>query len=200
MNKLSKKMSVADFDANYYYAEELKIFARSIGIQVGNFRKNELEELIKEYLITGKVPSKKPTLPRNAGESRDVLSPRARVKNYVGDRQTKDFLLQLVRNKKPDIKDKSGQWYWLNDWRRSMQEREEAFTYAKLANKLFELMNTDGRLPQIPSARYNNFLSDYLANESAHGKTRADAMKAWKRIRKEKGQKTYVAFKKLKNQ
>jgi hypothetical protein len=32
-------MSVDDFESSYFYAQELKIFAKEIGITVGNFRK-----------------------------------------------------------------------------------------------------------------------------------------------------------------
>lgn len=66
-------MSVEEFGNGYFYAADLKIFARSFGLAVGNFRKFELEELIRGFLRTGKVPDRKPVLPRKAGEACDVL-------------------------------------------------------------------------------------------------------------------------------
>lgn len=199
MKKLSKSMSVSEFESNYYYAKELKAFAASIGIKVGNWRKHEIEELIKDYLVTKKVPTQSPTLPRKAGEMRDTLGARVQVKNYVGDKKTKEFLLQEVYRESPKIKSKSGQWYWLNDWRRTMQESQQSFTYGDLANRLRELMSTEGRLPQIPSARMNNFISDFLEAESENGLTRADAMQAWSEIREMPGPKTYAAYRKMKS-
>ena len=50
--KLHLGMTVEAFDGGYFYATELKMFARKIGISVGNFRKNELEDLIREHLKT----------------------------------------------------------------------------------------------------------------------------------------------------
>jgi hypothetical protein len=37
--ELTRSMSVDDFESSYFYAQELKIFAKEIGITVGNFRK-----------------------------------------------------------------------------------------------------------------------------------------------------------------
>jgi len=54
--KLSKTMSVKDFDNGYWYLTEIKAFAKDIKIAgVSNLRKDELEELIKHYLRTGEV-------------------------------------------------------------------------------------------------------------------------------------------------
>lgn len=125
-------MSVAEFDAGYHYAVEVKSFARSLGIAVGNFRKHEVEELIRKYLSTGRIPTRKPVLPRTSSGPRDTLNPDAIVSNYVDDRMTKDFLRRVVHMEDPGLRDKSGQWYWLNDWRREQQETGARFTYRDL--------------------------------------------------------------------
>jgi hypothetical protein len=193
--KLRPGMSVAEFDSAYYYAEELKAFARDIGVAIGNFRKNELEDLIRGYLATGRAPSRKPVLPRKSGAPRDALSPETIVVNYVGDRQTKDFLLGLARARDADVRDKSGQWYWLNDWRRQQQDASRRFTYQDLAERLLQLMRTTGRLPQIPSARMNNFLSDFRADPANAKISRAEALKAWEKLKAHAGPKTYEEYK-----
>lgn len=195
--KLSKAMSADEFDAGYYYASELKKFAASLGIKTGNFRKIELETLIRTYLATGEVPDKKPTLPRKNKSERDVLSATTLVENYVGDKTTKSFLLDLVRQINPSAKDKSGQWYWLNDWRRQMQEDNAAFTYRDIADKLLALMETKGRLPPIPSARMNNFITEFLADPVNEGTSREEVLKAWEVLKATPGPKTYDAYKKL---
>jgi hypothetical protein len=189
-------MTVAEFDSGYYYADELKAFARDVGVATGNFRKNELEDLIREYLATGRAPSRKPVFPRKSGAPRDALSPAAFVVNYVGDRKTKDFLLGLARAKDADIGDKSGQWYWLNDWRRQQQAASRRFTYQDLADKLLQLMLAPGRLPQIPSARMNNFLSDFRADPANKRIPRAEALNAWAQLKAHAGPKTYDEYKK----
>ena len=55
-------MSVEEFDNGYSYAAELKAFARDLGITVGNFRKLELEALIREILRTAKVSDRESVL------------------------------------------------------------------------------------------------------------------------------------------
>ena len=53
-------MTVEQFDNGYYYAADLKVFAREIGIAIGDFRKFEFEELIREFLRTGKAQTVNP--------------------------------------------------------------------------------------------------------------------------------------------
>ena len=50
MSTLHREISVDEFDNGYFYAAELKAFARDLRITVGNFRKLELEALIREIL------------------------------------------------------------------------------------------------------------------------------------------------------
>ncbi|SNZ06254.1 SAP domain-containing protein [Cohaesibacter gelatinilyticus] len=198
--KLRIDMSVAEFDAGYFYATDMKAFAREIGISVGNFRKSELEDLIRDFLATGKVPSRKPVLPRKPGAERDELAVNVTVTNYVGDKKTKQFLLELVAKKEADLKNKSGQWYWLNDWRRLRQESDRTFTYQDLADHLHSLMTTKGRLPQIPSARMNNFITDFYSDPQNSDIPRADVLKAWEWLKVKSGPKTYQKYKRLRSE
>ncbi len=186
-----------DFDEAYFYVDELKRFAREIGIVVGNFRKLELEDLIREYLRTGRVPKRRPVPNRKAGAARDELAADRPVQNYVDDRSTKTFLLELVAADRADVRPKSGQWYWLNDWRRSQQKAGNYFTYGDLAQKLLELMRTEGRLPQIPAARMNNFITDFLQDPVNRGVPRKDILKAWERLKARPGPKTYAEYRKM---
>ena len=197
MSTLHQGMSVEEFDNGYFYASELRAFARDLGITVGNFRKFELEELIREFLQTGKVPDRKPVLPRKAGEARDVLKADTTVTNYVGDKKTKAFLLELVYAEAPGLSKKSGQWYWLNDWRRKRQEAQDCFTYRDLAGHLRTLMQTKGRLPRCPSARMNNFITDFVADPINAGIPREEVLKAWNWLKEQPGPKTYGEFRNL---
>ena len=55
-SKLSKNMTVAEFDNGYWYATEIKGFADEIGIPHSNkLRKDELQKSIKVFLRTGKI-------------------------------------------------------------------------------------------------------------------------------------------------
>ncbi|MYE04203.1 MAG: hypothetical protein F4Y00_04445 [Bacteroidetes bacterium SB0662_bin_6] len=194
MAKLRASMSVKEFDDNYFYAEELKAFARQLGIAVGRRRKLELETLIRDFLRTGVVPPAKPMPDRRSGEVRDRLATETVVRAYVDDRRTKTFLRNLVRARAPSLRDKSGQWYWLNEWRRTQLQAGRRITYADLGNRLLELMRSEGRLPRIPAARFNNFVTDFKADPANKGKSRADAVAAWKCIKSVPGPKTYEAY------
>ncbi len=193
-NTLRADMSVEEFDNGYFYAAELKQFARELGVTVGNRRKFELEDLIRERLSTGRVPTRKPVMPRKAGQARDKLAPDVVVTNYVGDKTTKDFLLECVRAEAPGARDKSGQWYWLNDWRRAKQEAGARFTYRDLASRLRELMQVEGRLSQIPSARMNNFVTDLRADPRNPAIPRDQVIEAWRWLKQQTGPNTYAEY------
>ena len=143
------------------------------------------------------MPDRKPVLPRKAGNARDVLKADTTVTNYVGDKKTKAFLLELVYAEAPGLSQKSGQWYWLNDWRRKRQGTQECFTYGDLADHLRTLMQTKGRLPRCPSARMNNFITDFMADPANAGTSRKEVLKAWNWLKEQPGPKTYSEFRNL---
>jgi hypothetical protein len=43
LSKLYRNMSLEEFEKGYFYAAELKAFAKKLGIDVGTLRKNEVE-------------------------------------------------------------------------------------------------------------------------------------------------------------
>jgi len=190
-------MSVEEFDAGYYYATEIRAFAHELGIPVGNRRKTDLEDLIREFLRTREVPARRPVPSRKPGRARDELSLNTAVTNYVGDRATKEFMLEHVRAENPGIRNKSGQWYWLNDWRRRQQEAGRRFTYRDLVNHLRDLMLTEGRLPQIPSARMNNFITDFRADPDSPDMTRDRLLEEWYWLKQQAGPCTYAEYRRL---
>ncbi len=195
MPALHKNMSVTEFEAHYYYAAELKTFAAQLGIRVGDLRKFELEEEIKRYLRTGArgLPSAR-TNQKKTGV-RDVLALKTPIQHYVDDKTTKQFLLDEVWKRDPALKLKSGQWYWLNDWRRGQLRRGARPTYQHAVRELTRLMSHTGRLPQIPSARFNNFITDFLADPANRTKRKPDAVAAWAIVKAAPGPKTYAHYK-----
>ena len=197
MSTLHRGMSVEEFDNGYFYAADLKAFAREVGITVGSFHKMELEDLIRQFLRTGKVPDRKPVVLRKAGQARDRLESDMVVANYVDDKKTKAFLLELVHAEAPGLRRKSGQWYWLNHWRRKRQQARARFTYRDLAGRLRELMQTEGRLPQIPAARMNNFITDFWADPTNAGIPSKDVLKAWNWLKAQPGPKTFAEYRRL---
>ncbi|WP_222836889.1 hypothetical protein [Advenella mimigardefordensis] len=67
-----------------------------------------------------------------------------------------------------------------------------------LVAHLAELKKRSGRLPQIPSARMNNFITDYLSDNENRGSGKNDALKAWYELKASSLPKTYQAYKNAK--
>ncbi len=134
-------MSLEQFEQSYFYANELKDFAKTLGLKVGFLRKNEVEQHIKAVLSGDNVGDLPRSAPNRAQKgSRDMLRPDALVVNYVSDKETKSFLKEEIAKIDPDAKAKSGQWYWLNDWRKEQLRNDCNITYQDLVNRLYELM------------------------------------------------------------
>ena len=196
---LSKSMTFQQFDNGYWYALEIKAFADEIGIPAAaKLRKDELEELIKYFLRTGKIktPARK-TLSRSG--VRDVergLSLKLPVVNYTNDTETKDFIVREALKIAPKLKRKSGARYRLNRWREQQIDRCIKITYGDVVKEYVRLNQMKGSFPQvqIPSGRYINFLSDFLAGEK--NASRAGALKAWKELKKAEIPKNYREWKK----
>ena len=197
--RLAKSMTVEQFDNGYWYALEIKAFADEIGIPAASkLRKDELEELIKHFLRTGSIrnPTRK-TLARSG--VRDVergLSLKLPVVNFTNDRETKDFIVQEALKIAPKLKRKSGARYRLNRWREQQIDNGIEITYRDLVRQYVKLNQMQGSFPQvqIPSGRYINFLSDFLAGEK--NPTRAQALKAWEQLKKAEIPKNYREWKK----
>ena len=197
--RLAKSMTVEQFDNGYWYALEIKAFAVDIGIPAASkLRKDELEELIKHFLRTGSIrnPTRK-TLARSG--VRDVergLRLKLPVVNFTNDRETKDFIVQEALKIAPKLKRKSGARYRLNRWREQQIDNSIKITYRDLVREYVRLNQVQGSFPQVqvPSGRYINFLSDFLAGEK--NATRAQALKAWEQLKKAEIPKNYREWKK----
>ena len=174
-------MTVEQFDNGYWYALEIKSFADDIGIPAASkLRKDELEELIKYFLRTGRIrkPTRKTLKRSGVTDVERGLSLKLPVANYTNDRKTKDFIVREALKIAPKLKRKSGARYRLNRWREQQIDRGIKITYGDVVREYVRLNQMKGSFPQvqIPSGRYINFLSDFLAGEK--NPTRAGALKA----------------------
>jgi hypothetical protein len=195
--KLSKKMSLSQFDNGYWFATEIKAFAKEIGIVGGSrLRKDELELLIREFLTTGRVakPKRDLSIPEGTKDSDLGLSLTVPVRKYTNNRETKDFIVQAAKKMEKGFKEKSGARYRLNRWREDQIAAGKRITYGDLAKQFVKLCGTKGPFAQAPSGRYINFLSDFLRHET--GASREDALAAWKRLKRLDTPKNYRAWKK----
>ena len=182
--KLSKSMSLAEFDNRYWYATELKEFAHAIGILAANkLRKDELERAIKAFLASGKlkIPTKRTLSTTGIRDVELGLSLSQPVTVYTNDRKTKDFLEREAQKVAPGLKRKSGVRYRLNRWREEQLAKGVRLTYVDLVQEYVRLNRTQGPFERIPHGRYINFLSDFLASE--RGATRQQAIRAWKKVK-----------------
>lgn len=195
--KLNKSITLEEFDNGYWYAKEIKDFAKEIGIQpVSKLRKDELEKIIRHYIKTGKITQSKRQFQRKKGkkDSEIGLTVERPIKNYTNDRGTLDFIQKEASKIHPGLKRKSGVWYWLNRWREEQVEQGNNITYKDLIEEFIRLNLTEGRLPKITSARFNNFISDFLENEK--NSTRKLAMQEWEKLKKLDIPKNYESWKK----
>ena len=193
--KLSKQMTLRQFDHGYWYATEIKRFAQSLGLPSAHkLRKDELEEAIRHFLANGKVTSPtKRELSRSGIKDVDRgLRLDLPVILYTNDHETKAFLEREARKLDPAFKRRSGARYRLNRWRDAQLTRGAPITYRDLVNEYVRLNHPDTthRRPRVD--RYVYFLRDFMAaNPSA---TMAAAIRAWKTLKTMDSPKNYRAF------
>jgi len=182
--KLSTSMTMTQFDNGYWYATELKAFAETIGIpSAGALRKDELEKAIKLFLETGRIksPTRRSLTKPGVKDVERGLSLDLPVVAFTNDKETKDFLEREAQNLAPGVKRKSGVRYRFNRWREAQLVKGVKLTYGDLVKEYVRLNQTKGRFARIAHGRYINFMADFLAAEK--GATRAQAIKAWKKLK-----------------
>ncbi|WP_212112818.1 hypothetical protein [Bartonella queenslandensis] len=195
MKKFYKQMTIEEFDRTYFYATELREIAKLLGIRVDSLKKNELEQHIKAHLFGFAMPLPVAVPNRQNNGARDRLALDTRVVNYVSDKETKSFLQENVEKKFGALRDKSGQWYWLNHWRKACVLEGKRIYYSDLVDHLAALKQTQGRLPQIPSTQMNNFISDFLADDQNKIHGRKKALEEWFKLKNTSLSKNYRAYK-----
>src|SRR5262245_40747149 len=184
-SRLSKDMTVVEFDNGYWYATEIKEFAQAIGIPHSNqLRKDELEKSIKTFLETGNVvlPTNRTLVKSGVKDIEKGLSLDLPIVHYTSNRETKDFIVREAQKIAPGLKRKSGARYRLNRWREEQLTEGKKITYGDLVKQYVKLNQREEPFEQIPMDRYVNFLSDFLRAEK--NATRAEAMAAWKEVKR----------------
>jgi len=191
---LSATMTLRDFENGYWYLEQLKNFAERIGIpSAKRLRKDELEKAIVAFLRTGKtrLPTKRSLRKTGVKDVERGLSLKLRITNYTSNRETKDFIVRQARLMAPEVREKSGVWYRLNRWREERITSGKSLTYRDLIRQYIAL-NKMQRFEKIPYACYINFVAEFLA--AGKGATRAEAIAAWKEVKKLDVPKDYTSW------
>ena len=191
-------MTQAQLDNGYWYATEVKEFAKTIGIpSASKLRKDELEKAIQVFLKTGKIesPTKRSLSTAGPKDVEQGLSLSLPVALYTNDKETKDFLEREAQKLIPGLKRKSGVRYRFNRWREEQLVNGVKLSYGDLVNEYVRLNLTKEPFAQIPIDCYINFMSDFLAAE--RGATRQQALRAWKKLKKLDVPKNYRSWVRL---
>ena len=188
-------MTLRQFDHGYWYATEIKGFAKSIGLRSAHkLRKDELGKVIRHFLAHGKQTS--PTrrdLSRSGTKDVDRgLRLDLAVILYTNDRKTKTFLEREARRLNPAFKRRSGARYRLNRWREAQLSRGRRITYRDLVNEYVRLNRPATTHRRAGKGYYINFLSDFMAANP--GATMAAGIRAWKTVKKMDSLNSYRAF------
>lgn len=189
-------MTEEQFDNGYWYATEIKSFADEIGISfAAKLRKDEIEALIKHYLRTGRIrkPDRKNLSQSGVRDIEKGLTLSLSIVRYTSNKETKDFIVREALQMAPNLKRKSGARYRLNRWREDQINKGIKITYQDLVDQYVRLNQVDGSFARVPSGRYINFLSDFLAKEKKS--TRSQGIRAWKQLKKANIPKTYRDWK-----
>ena len=187
-------MTIKEFKNKYWYMSELKAFAKSLEIPFDSrTRKDQLEDMIIQFLEIGTVNKKNSFRIKN--RNIDILNNHSYVKNFRNKKETWEFINSEMDKRVPGLKPKSGAKYWLNRWIENKLSNGEKITYNDVVCEYIRLNKTEEKLPQIPSCKFNNFISDYLANEK--NATRKDALEAWTMLKDMKVKKDYITWKKI---
>ena len=187
-------MTIKEFENKYWYMSELKALAKSLEIPFDSrTRKDQLEDMIIQFLEIGTVNKKNSFRIKN--RNIDILNNHSYVKNFRNKKETWEFINSEMDKRVPGLKPKSGAKYWLNRWIENKLSNGEKITYNDVVCEYIRLNKTEEKLPQIPSCKFNNFISDYLANEK--NATRNDALEAWTMLKDMKVKKDYITWKKI---
>ncbi len=190
-------MSETEFENGYWYAFEIKVFSKEIGIPLATkLRKDELEKLIKIFLRTGKIenPKRKNISKSKIKDLEKGLSLNLPIENYTSNRETKDFIVKEALKIAPNLKRKSGVSYRINRWREEQINKGRKITYGDLVRQYVKLNQVVGKFEKVPVVRYINFLSEFLAKEKSV--SRKQAIAAWNELKKLNIPKTFEAWKK----
>jgi len=188
-------MTEEQFENGYWYATELRDFARELGIpSAPKLRKDELERAVRHFLRTGKVAD---LVTRAVGKSGtpdvdDGLTPDLLVRHYTSNKETKDFIQREARKIDPAFTPKPGTRYLLNRWREEQLASGRQITYGDLVRQAIALNKAKLGPLRIKHARYINFISDFMA--ANRGATRAQAIAAWHEVKELYVRKTYEAW------
>jgi hypothetical protein len=193
--RLSKSMTLAEFETGYWYAAELKDFAVTLGIPGANkLRKDEIEKAITAFITDGKLrtPTKR-ALTKTGVKDLDIgLRADLPVAHYTSNKVTKGFIIDLARKQDPGFKPRPGVWYRLNRWSEEQLTASKPLTYGDLAGQLHKLSQPGTEFKRVAHGRYINFITDFMKHEK--NARHAKAVAAWNLLKELPVAKDYASW------
>jgi len=189
--KLTKKIDLSHFKNYYWLKTELIDFCREQGLAATG-SKQELEERIEIFISSGVKTKSLSTKVTGDRDSKQPITPDTSVVNYKNDAATRRFFVEQV-----------GQSFHFNAYLRQFTDRKNLIgknlTYGDLVDGWLaeEACKDDPNFKSTIGEQfeYNRFTREFFLYEK--GKTRADAIKAWKKVKATPGENTYSHYKTL---
>lgn len=189
---LTSSISVSDFRNFYWYKNELMKFCASHDIPTHGM-KHELCVRIEQFLKTGTVPKKKPSnKPAFSFQRTGPLTLSTPVdETYRCNEETREFFKSII----------GSHFHFTAHLQAYIKaNRDRGLTYSNLAEEWqaeFERRKDKNyKAPIMKTWEYNQFTRDFLDDKQNKGKSIKDAATAWKKIRTNKGPRTYKEYKK----
>lgn len=184
--KLTKELTVTDFQLYYWLKEELQTFCRENGISASG-SKQEISERIALFLETGEIqkPSRKEKCSNAKIIQNDLSLETVIVKNHRCSQEVRTFFKSVIPNFhfstyiQNYFRENVGKTYMdvIHAWNEEQQRIKDPTYKTEIA----------------PQFEYNQFTRDYFADPNNKDKSRKDAINAWNAIKKLPGSNKYVS-------
>ena len=184
---LREEMSLSDFREYYWMKADLIAFARRLGLRTHGY-KPELVARI-ERRLRGLPDSKVTKSAASSAAGRDSDKPLRRatpVVSYKSDDRTRAFFEE-------EIGPRFHFTYHLNQYRL----HNPGLTYGALVDEWvaeYQRRRKPGyEAPIAPQGEYNRYVRAFFADPANKGKTLRDVVEAWKKAKRARGDRRYVA-------
>lgn len=183
---LTRTITVEDFRQYYWLKTELEDFCRRYGISTSG-GKIEIARRIESFLQTGRVPQARTssTTRRSSSSGPTVLTLETVIhEGFVCTQRHREFFKSVIGPTfhfstfiQNYFKDHVGQTYRdaVNAWHQEEERKQNPSYQTNIA----------------PQFEYNQFIRDFFNDPKNRGKTRQDAIRAWKIKRSRPGDNRY---------
>jgi LmbE family N-acetylglucosaminyl deacetylase len=183
---LTKEISIKDFKDYYWLKEELQSFCREHGMSATG-SKVEISDRVETYLRTGEIkkPSRRPKVNKKPKDEAILSLDTVITENHRCSQNVRAFFKTVIpkfhfstyiqdyfkNNIGKTYRDVVDAWY-------EEEKRKKDPTYKKNIAPQFE---------------YNQFIRDFFSDPKNQGKSRDEAIAAWKEIKRLPGSNKYVS-------